>query len=149
MNAMGIIGRTLPNYLADHFGAVNLFIPISGTTALLLFCWIAVGSSTGLYIWSIPYGIFVGAIQSLFPAALSLLTTDISKIGVRMGMVFTIVSFAALTGSPIAGIIVEKTGAYRGAQAFSGSSMALGCAFLVACKIVKMRKAGKDWRAKV
>ena len=43
----------------------------------------------------------IGAgIQSLFPATLSTLTTDLQKVGVRMGLVFTLVSFAALMGPP-------------------------------------------------
>jgi MFS family permease len=93
MNGVGLIGRLLPNFLADRFGAVNVFIPICGVASLLSFCWIAVETPAALYAWSVLYGIFAGGIQSLFPAALSFLTTDLRKLGVRMGMGFTIVSF--------------------------------------------------------
>lgn len=148
-NGIGIVGRLVPNFLADRLGAVNLFIPVCAVASILVYCWISVESKGGLYAWSIFYGIFGGGIQSLFPAALSFLTTDLRKIGVRMGMVFTIVSFAVLTGSPIAGAIIDGTGSYKGAQAFSATSLALGCGFLLASKMVKMHKTGQGWLSKV
>ncbi|KAF7553383.1 hypothetical protein G7Z17_g3639 [Cylindrodendrum hubeiense] len=126
LNAMGIIGRTVPNYIADRFGPINIFIPISFLSGLLTLCWVAVESPTGIYVWTTFYGIFGGGIQSLFPAALSSLTTDLSKAGVRIGMVLTIVSFAVLTGPPIEGaIITAMDGKYYGAQGFAGSVIAL------------------------
>ncbi|KAI6783654.1 Major Facilitator Superfamily [Emericellopsis cladophorae] len=149
MNGVGLTGRIIPNFLADRFGAVNIFIPICGVTSLLSFCWIAVDTQGALYAWAVLYGIFAGGIQSLFPVALSFLTTDLRKLGVRMGMGFTIVSFAVLTGPPIAGSIIDSTGSYVGAQAFSGASLALGCFFLLCSKIVKMRKTGMGWRGKI
>lgn len=126
-----------------------MLIPVSSATAILVFCWMSVNSSSGLYAWSVFYGFFAGGIQSLFPAALSLLSDDMSKIGVRTGMVFTVVSFAVLTGSPIAGSIIDKSGNYKGAQGFAGASLAMGSAFLLASKIVRMRKTGRGWLGKV
>lgn len=149
MNGIGVFGRLIPNYIADRVGAINMFIPICGTASLLVFCWIAVKTSAALYVWTVLYGLFAAGIQSLFPAALSFLTTDLRKIGVRMGMVFTIVSFAVLTGPPIAGAIIDSTGNYKGAQAFSGTSLAIGTVFLLSSKIVKMHKTGQGWTGKV
>lgn len=149
LNGVGLIGRLLPNYIADKIGAVNIFIPICGITSLLVFCWMAIDSAASLYAWSALYGAFAGGIQSMFPVALSFLTPDLRKLGVRMGMVFTIVSFATLTGPPISGAIVDATGSYTAAQAFSGSSLALGCFFLVVSKRVSMKKTGQGWLGKV
>lgn len=109
----------------------------------------AIDAPASLYAWSALYGAFAGGIQSLFPAALSFLTTDLRKLGVRMGMVFTIVSFATLTGPPISGALIDSTGSYVAAQAFSGASLALGCFFLCMSKTVSMRKTGKGWKDKV
>jgi MFS family permease len=149
LNGVGLVGRLLPNYIADKIGALNIFIPICGVTSVLVFCWIAIKSSVSLYVWSALYGAFAGGIQSMFPAALSFLTTDLRKLGVRMGMVFTVVSFATLTGPPISGAIVDATGNYVAAQAFSGASLALGCLFLVLSKRVSMKKSGQGWMGKV
>ena len=149
LNGAGLIGRLLPNYIADIIGAVNIFIPICGITSLLVFCWAAVDKPVPLYVWSALYGAFAGGIQSMFPAALSFLTTDLRKLGVRMGMVFTIVSFATLTGPPISGALIDSTGSYLAAQLFSGACLALGCFFLLMSKIVSMRKTGQGWMDKV
>lgn len=66
-----------------------------------------------------------------------------------MGMIFTIVSFAALTGPPIAGAIIDSGGGYKGAQAFAGSVLAVGGGFLFAAKVVKMKKTGAGWLDRV
>lgn len=149
INGVGAIGRIVPNFIADRIGAVNIFIPICGITSMLVFCWIAVSSPPGLYAWTVCYGIFAAGIQSLFPAALSFLTSDLRKLGVRMGMVFTIVSFAVLTGPPIAGAIIDSGGGYTGAQAFAGCSLALAFVFLIVSKVIRMRKMGMGWKGKV
>ena len=141
LNGVGVIGRILPNFLADRYsGPLNTLIPFVLVTAVLSFSWIAVNSVGGLYAWSIVYGIVGAAIQSLFPATLSSLTTNLRMQGTRMGMVFTIVSFAVLTGPPIAGQLIQRDGGgYEYAQIFSGSVMLVGCAFLVAAKVSKNR----------
>lgn len=149
LNGVGVIGRIAPNYVADRIGAINVFIPTSIVASIMMFCFVAIRDATGLYVWVVFYGIAAAGIQSLFPAALSFLTTDLRKLGVRMGMVFTIVSFAVLTGPPIAGVIINSSGGYTGAKAFAGSAIAIGCGFLVAAKLTKMRKSGQGWTARI
>ena len=65
-----------------------MMVPICAVSVLTMYCMIAITSRGALYGWAVVYGIFSAAIQSLFPAALSSLTTDLRKAGVRMGMVF-------------------------------------------------------------
>ncbi len=90
--------------------------------------------------WAVVYGLVGAAIQSLFPATLSSLTTDLSMAGTRMGMVFTIVSFAVLTGPPIAGQLIQKKGGgYLYAQLFAACSMLVGCCLLCAARFAKNR----------
>lgn len=82
------------------------------------------------------YGFFGGGIQSLFPSALSSLTTDLSKAGTRIGMVFSIVSIATLTGPPLAGALIGRDdGQYLYAQLFGGTSMILGSLLLVGARV--------------
>ncbi|KAM4062281.1 major facilitator superfamily protein [Hirsutella rhossiliensis] len=148
LNGAGIIGRLAPSYAADLVGAVNVFIPASAAASGLAFGFIGVDSRAGLYAWVVFYGIAAAGIQSLFPAALSFLTTDLRRLGVRMGMVFTIVSFAVLTGPPVAGALIAGPGGYAAAKAFAGSSIAVGCGFLVAAKAAKMSATGQGWTGK-
>ena len=122
-NGVGLFGRMIPAYLADkYFGPLNVLIPFTFISGLLLFCWSAVSSRGGLTAFAVIYGIFAAGIQALFPATLSSLTTDMKKAGVRMGMVFSVVSFASLTGPPLAGALIQKeNGRYLYAQMFAVS----------------------------
>lgn len=157
MNGVGIPGRVIPNHIGDRVGTINVLVPTAFLTSVCVFCWMAVKSATGLYVWSGFYGIAAGGIQSLFPAGLSSLTTDVRKAGVRMGMIFTIVSFATLAGPPIAGAIITASGGkYYGAQAFAGSTLMLSMVLMAAARTVKVRRlmreghgSGSMWRMKV
>lgn len=60
--------------------------------------------------------------------------------GVRVGMVFTIVSVACLTGPPIAGALIDlRGGDFLYAQIFGGTTVLLGGAVLVAARITQLR----------
>ncbi|KAJ4383090.1 hypothetical protein N0V85_008526 [Neurospora sp. IMI 360204] len=145
LNGVGVFGRLVPNYLADRVGPINVFIPFAVAAGMCMLCWMAVESQAGLYVWAVFYGAAAGGIQSLFPAGLTSLTTDVRKAGVRMGMAFTCTSFATLAGPPIAGaIITSMDGKYYGAQAFAGSTLLCGMGLLVAARMVKARKAQRE-----
>jgi MFS family permease len=148
MNGVGLPGRIIPNYYADKsIGPLNAIIPFAAISCLLLYCWIAVKSVAGLWAFAIVYGMFAAGIQSLFPATLTSLTNDPKRAGVRMGMVFSVVSFAVLTGPPIAGALISMAhGKYVYAQIFGGSSMVAGLATLVAARVAK---AGTKLKVKV
>ena len=139
INGVGILGRLIPGHLADRFfGPLNTLIPFVFVTGLLLYCWAAINSKGGLVGFAVIYGLFAAGIQGLFPATLSSLTTDLRKAGVRMGMVFTVISFACLTGPPIAGALIQlKHGGYLYAQMFAGTVLMTGCATLVASRVAK------------
>ncbi|KAF3801404.1 Leporins efflux protein lepC [Colletotrichum gloeosporioides] len=150
MNGVGMVGRLLLTHLADRFGNLTVFVPTAGAGALLLFSWIAVASPAGVYVWASFSGMATGGIQSLFPSALASLTSDPQKQGTRIGMVFTIVSFAGLIGPPIGGALISAVGgSYVGAQAFAGTCLSLGMAFMITAREVKRRKKGQDMWMKV
>ncbi|KAF6833116.1 MFS monocarboxylate transporter [Colletotrichum musicola] len=139
MNGVGVIGRVVPGFLADKFvGPLNVVSPAAGVCTILLFCWMAIESTPALYVWAVFYGIFGATVQGQFPAALASLTTDLRKAGTRMGMVYSIISFANLTGPPIAGSLIKAgRGEYTYAFVFGGLCLFLGTSFLVACRVAK------------
>jgi predicted MFS family arabinose efflux permease len=144
INSIGIPGRIIPNYLADrYFGALNVEIPFILITGILLLCWLAVRSVASYYVWVAFYGFVGGGCQSLFQAASSSFSDDPEKIGIRIGMVCTVVSFACLSGAPIAGKLLDAIdGHYMAAQIFGGVVMIIGSAFLLASKIAQDRRKG-------
>lgn len=140
MNGVGLLGRLIPNLMADKYtGPLNMLIPFSLATGIVAYGWSGVNSLSGLYAFAVFYGLSAAGIQSLFPATLSTLTTDLKKTGVRMGMVLSVVGIAALIGSPIAGALVqEDNGEYLYAQMFMGSAIIAGSITLVTARIAKL-----------
>ncbi|KAA8645502.1 hypothetical protein EYZ11_005061 [Aspergillus tanneri] len=140
MNGVGLLGRLIPNLLADwYFGPLNMLIPFSLVTGVVAYCWAAVNDQAGLYIFSVFYGLAAAGIQSLFPATLSTLTTDLKKAGVRMGMVLSVVAVAALIGSPIAGALIQReNGQYLYAQMFMGSAIIAGTLTLFTSRVARL-----------
>ncbi|KAF2204427.1 MFS general substrate transporter [Delitschia confertaspora ATCC 74209] len=139
MNGMGLIGRLIPSYLADlKFGPYNTTIPFAFITGIILFCWASVHSVGTLYAFSITYGLLTAGFQGLFPATMTSLTKDMSKVGVRNGMGFGIAGLAALTGPPLAGALIQRNGGnYFVAQMWSGSVVILGAFVLVLGRLCK------------
>ncbi|EED14080.1 MFS monocarboxylate transporter, putative [Talaromyces stipitatus ATCC 10500] len=144
MSAVGFPARIIPGLVSDTFtGPLNSLIPFAFCSAITAYGWAGVSNMPGLYVWAVIYGIMSAAVQGLFPVALSSLTDDLKKTGVRMGMVLTIVSFGALTGSPIAGALVQadnNTGDSKGEkylymQMFMGSVILLGGGLVIVARV--------------
>ena len=137
LNAFGFIGRMVPSVIADtRIGPLGVLGPTIFIAGVCLFCWAAVKSVGELYAFAVFYGYFSGGVQNLFPVTVSRIMPDLSKIGTRVGMAFTIVSLSCLTGPPLAGaFITHERGAYLDMQMFGGSSMIAGSLFLLACHV--------------
>lgn len=80
LNLVSVLGRIIPNALADRFGVYPVYTVCaicSGTVALTLF---VCKSTAAIVVWSILYGFFSGSMISLFfPAVLSLTPDPRSK----------------------------------------------------------------------
>lgn len=149
INGVGFLGRVIPCYVSDRYTSPMLILlPFIIIAALLMFAWAGISNRGGLYTFDVLYGFFSAGIQGLFPAALAGLTVDLRKMGARSGMVFTIVSFACLTGPPIAGALIQKQdGGYLYAQAFAGTSLLVGFLCLLGAQlsiICEQRKKVED-----
>ncbi|CAG8190687.1 unnamed protein product [Penicillium olsonii] len=134
LNGIGILGRLIPSYLADRYlGLLNCMIPTNLSACVLMYSWAAVDTIGGLYGFDTIYGFFAAGVQSLFPAVLSALTGDPTKIGTRMGMTFADVGVSCLVGLPISGqlITANPNGQYLYAQMAAGTFLLLGTAFML------------------
>ncbi|KAE8154598.1 MFS general substrate transporter [Aspergillus avenaceus] len=146
LNGVGIIGRIVPSIIGDRVtGMMNIIIPLSLAASLLVYCWAAVESVAGLYVFAAVYGFIAAALQSLFPAGATTMTPDPSKTGTRMGMIFTMVGLATLTGPAIQGELIHRDdGGYLYGQIFAATSILLGALAAVASRVAKT-----GWRLKV
>jgi MFS family permease len=142
INGVGVLGRVIPAMVASRFGPLNIMIPLSLVSGLILFCWTGVRTHTEIIIFDVFYGFIMASAQGMFPPSLGSLTEDLSKMGVRMGMVFSICGLAVLIGNPLAGALITLYGGrYLYAQLFSGAAMTLGVIFLTAARVIKT-----DWK---
>lgn len=117
---------------------MNLLIPLALGSGILIFTWTAVRDHTALIIFDVFYGIVMAAGQGLFPSSLGSLTTDMSRMGVRNGMVFSVVGIAQLIGTPIGGALISlNNGQYLYAQIFGGLSICIGVCLLVIARCYK------------
>lgn len=146
LNGVGIPGRLLPAYIADHYcRPLTISLIVSFATALLLYCWIAVDTVAGLYVFAVLYGLAAAGLQAMFPATLADLTLDVRKRGTRMGMGFALSSFGCLIGGPGGGALVELAhGRYLYGQVLAGSCSIVGFLCFGAAAVMHRRKAKQD-----
>lgn len=112
-------------------------IPLSLIAGLILLAWAGVTNHSGILVFDVFYGVFMAAAQGMLPPSLGSLTSDLSKMGVRIGMVFSILGFAILIGNPLAGALISVDGGkYLYAQMYAGSALVLGVVFLAAARVV-------------
>ncbi|KAH8651378.1 major facilitator superfamily domain-containing protein [Xylariales sp. PMI_506] len=140
LNGVGILGRVIPAIVADKVGNYNIAIMsaiVSGIICLAL--WMPGHSTVALIVYLILFGFTSGGYVSLVPALIAQIS-DIKEIGARTGSAYMVLSFSALTGSPIAGALVEaQGGSYQGLQLFTGLSI---LASAVAIGVARYMQAG-------
>ena len=134
-----VFGRIIPGYLGDRFGRFNVTIATTVfATILVLALWIPGTSNAAIIVFAILYGFASGSFVAMV-AALVAQVSDIRQIGVRNGTNFFVVSWAALTGSPIAGaLIAHNNGGYIGVQIFGGVVIFVGALFFIASRHVQV-----------
>lgn len=141
MVTVGFVCRSFPNHLADKVGTLNVLIPFSYLCGIMMFGWIGARSEASLFVFAAIYGCGSAGVQSLWQAALNPLSKvpDLQKAGIRMGMAFSLVSFACLTGAPLGGALVQVHGGnYLYAQIWGGTSFFVGAGFLIAARAAKV-----------
>lgn len=145
-NAASTVGRYLPGLLADKVGRFNcmlamIFMGFVSTFAL----WFPARDSKALLVlFALAFGFASGSGISLTPVCVGQLCR-VENYGRYYATCFTVVSFASLTGIPIAGqLITTMNGRYEGLVAFTGAAYAASFVFYYAAKI---SGAGWSWRA--
>ena len=138
-----------PPWAGDHLGRFNTAILFTAFGSLLVLAmWIpsALSSSAApTIVFAALFGLSLGCFAAILPALVAQITTDIRKIGVRLGATFFVTAWASLTGQPIAGALAQRGDGlgnmeYVYLKVFCGVTMALGAAFLTAARI-----ASKGW----
>lgn len=148
INGLSFFGRIGPGWVADHVGRYNVIIAMVTMTAIIdLALWINANNNALIILYSALYGFGTGAFVSMSPALIAQISPDISKIGVRTGTYFAIVSAAALIGNPIGGVIIQSwQGRFLGIQTFTGCLHLGAGIFLI---LARISQSGFTFGAKV
>jgi len=145
LNAVGIPARIVPPYFADKIGQFNILVPALACITIVSYCWLVVNTVGGLYVFTVLFGLLSASFQGLVPSTVASVTPELDMVGTRLGMAFSTLSFAALTGPPIGGALQNAMGGrYLGAQLFAATA-------LVTCVVLfttaRVSKGG--WKLKV
>ncbi|KAJ3782744.1 MFS general substrate transporter [Lentinula aff. detonsa] len=107
LNAAGFFGRTLPMFISDIYGPLNVIIPITLISGCLVFAFLGATNVGGMLAFAILYGFFSGGFVSLSAPTAASFSQDIGEVGTRLGLMTFVSSFGLLTGNPISGAILH------------------------------------------
>ncbi|KAM7215912.1 MFS general substrate transporter [Rhypophila decipiens] len=135
INAGAIVGRVVPNWLADKIGPMNVAVPGSLLIAVVLLCNLAVSNRAGIICDALFLGFLSGVFISLPPLLFASLTKDPAILGMRMGIAYAIIGLSVLPGGPGAGGVLENhhDGSLDWPRAWTYAGCLLGAAFCVFC----------------
>ena len=134
LNAASVFGRTVPNYISDKTGPLNMIGPGALICGIMIFCMMAVKSAAGVVVIAAFFGFFSGVFVALPPVCFAVLTKDKTKIGTRIGMGFAVIACSVLCGGPGSGAILGTSGTdlhWNRTWVFGGVfTVASGCIFV-------------------
>ncbi|KAL2142700.1 hypothetical protein VTI28DRAFT_788 [Corynascus sepedonium] len=148
LNAGSILGRIIPNALADRYGSMNLITVCIFVSAVLVFGWLGIRDLGGAVVYALLYGAFSGGVVSLTPSVIVGLSPDMGRVGARMGMSFVVMGIAILVGTPIAGAILgsEEHPQWLGTQLYSAFGLLLATACFCVSRFLLYRRK-RNWKA--
>ncbi|CAN9260440.1 unnamed protein product [Alternaria alternata] len=157
--AGSFFGRLVSGVLAHFLGAIVTWALCAFSSGVLALCWISIETEKTFIAFSILWaswiladsdsGFFSAALVTVPSAAFANITPDLSRLGTRLGMSWSVSSIASLIGAPIAGALLKKTNGrtnFIGVQVWSGVCLMLGTCWLVVLWIVTARTQKKGWR---
>ncbi|KAK7897545.1 hypothetical protein LTR67_004172 [Exophiala xenobiotica] len=142
LNVGSCFGRYFPGIVADRIGRFNsMIITITMCLITTLAFWLpANGSMALIIVYALVFGFASGSGISLTPVCVGQLCR-VENYGRYYATCYTLVSFGSLTGIPIAGQLVTRTGGqYWGLIVFTSCSYAASCIMYTAARV-----AGAGW----
>ncbi|KAG6365562.1 hypothetical protein INS49_007173 [Diaporthe citri] len=134
INAGSFAGRVLGGTFAQHAGQFNVTTLACYSSAVLLFCWLAITSSAGLIVLSVLFGGTSGVIIALMMSTVAHCAPHPSQIGAYVGQSTFVVGFAGLAGTPITGALINNYNGYTSGIAFSAAVMMAGAVVFTAAR---------------
>ncbi|PPQ80949.1 hypothetical protein CVT25_014706 [Psilocybe cyanescens] len=140
MNASSCIGRIFAGLTAGLFGIGNLVVASTAWCSILIFFMIGISDVASVVLFAGIYGFSSGAYVALMAPMIANLADDVSEIGLRMGIGFTLAGFGSLIGAPIEGALLTSSFIWWRASVFSGVMAAMGCIMYIGMVIFLRKK---------
>lgn len=136
MNVGSVPGRILPALLAQHLGPLNMIIAASIALAACGLGFLGASTIVRVYAVAVFYGFFSGMFFAMQPTVFVRLTSDMTVVGTRFGMAFTVMSVALLFGSPISGAL-QGPGGYDASWIWCGIAVFVGSLITSGARVLK------------
>lgn len=147
--AGSFFGRLISGVFAHYAGAIVTWILCTFSSGVLALSWISIEKESTFIAFSVLWGFFSAALVTVPSAAFANITPDLSRLGTRLGMSWSVSSIASLIGAPIAGALLRKKDGrtdFIGVQVWSGVCLMIGTCWLLVLYIVTVRTQKKGWR---
>ncbi|EFQ95565.1 hypothetical protein P3342_011391 [Pyrenophora teres f. teres] len=147
--AGSFFGRLTSAVAAHWLGANVTWAICTFASGVLSFCWISIEDEKTFTAFSILWGFFSAALVTVPSAVFANIIPDLSRLGTRLGMSWSVSSIATLIGAPIAGALLKKKDGrtdFIGVQVWSGACLLIGTCCLIVLWIVTVRTQKKGWR---
>ncbi|KAG7095906.1 hypothetical protein E1B28_006593 [Marasmius oreades] len=140
LNFANLLGRIIPSLLANILGVENMVTASAFACAAVILGMIGLSSIASVVLIALVYGFVSGAFISLSNPLLVLLTSNMSELGLRMGIAYFFSGIAGLIGTPIGGALLTKEFIWWRPALFSGLTCLAGGAFYVVMLVLLRRR---------
>ncbi|KAL1725748.1 major facilitator superfamily domain-containing protein [Schizophyllum commune] len=142
-----IFGRILPGWMADRWGAAEVFVPSLGVVGLISFSLFGCGHPAGLVIFALvlhkarDFGYFFGTVIAMYMPMVASMTPEGAGMGRRLGVSLTPVGIGSFVGPPMVGAILGPNYDWWKTIVFSGVMVLSACAFNIAAVVIFRRRS--------
>ncbi|KAJ7659040.1 MFS general substrate transporter [Mycena polygramma] len=122
MNASSFVGRIVPGFLAHSLGVANMATASAGCGAVLVLGMIGLSNIASVVVLAILYGFCSGVFITVLAPLVTVLSDDLTELGLRMGLFFAVEGIGGLVGPPINGALLGPDFVWWRPALFSGIS---------------------------
>ncbi|KAF2709572.1 MFS general substrate transporter [Pleomassaria siparia CBS 279.74] len=147
--AASFFGRLGSGVAAHYMGSIITWMLCAFGSGILSLCWISIKTEGAFIAFSILWGFLSAGLVTLPSAAFASISPDLSRLGTRLGMSWSVSSIATLIGAPIAGALLKtKDGKldFIGVQIWSGVCLLAGAVCLGVLWVQTVKHQKKGWR---
>jgi len=140
-----MVGRIIGAVVAAPLGVMNLVAFSTIACSVMIYSMLGAHDIASFTVVTALYGMFSGGYITFLGPMLSSLSKDVTEIGARMGIAFSISGFGALIGAPINGALVTTKSGYVWWRpiVFSGTMCLAGSAAFAVSRLLQFLAARK------